>query len=135
MLDDPAEVAEQIGELGITGAFVAIGDMAARARLAELCLRLGFSLPTRIHPAACVSPDALIGQRGFADARIMWGAVVDELPRINAATVVSHHVHVGQEANKFRLGPGRLGAVWRSGTACWKQRRSSREPLPKSVSR
>ncbi len=97
VLGDPNEVAQQVQELGITGAFVAVGDMQARARLAELCSSMGLSLPTLVHPSAYVSLHAQIGAGGFVGAGVVVlpGAVVDELARINAGTVVSHHVHVG----------------------------------------
>ena len=124
VLGDPSEAAQQARELGIAGAFIAIGDIPARARLAKLCLSWGLSLPTLIHPSAYVSPDAQIGAGGFvgAGAVVLPGAVVDELARINAGTVVSHHVHVGRAntigPNATLAGRSSTGAFVLLGAGC-----------------
>ncbi len=97
VLGDPAEVAEQVAELGIMGAFVAVGVPRARARLAEICRSMDLSLPTLIHPSAYLSPEAQIGEGAFlgAGVQVLPGASVGDLCRVNAGTVVSHHVQVG----------------------------------------
>ena len=98
VLGDPAEIAEQVAELGITGAFVAVGVPQARARLAEVCRSLGLSLPTLIHPSAYLSPEAQIGEGVFlgAGVQVLPGASVGDLCLVNAGTIVSHHVQVGR---------------------------------------
>jgi len=97
VLGDPAEIAEQIAQLGITGAFVAVGVPQARARLAEICQSMGLSLPTLIHPTAYLSPEARIGEGAFlgAGVQVLPGASIGDLCRINAGTIISHHVQVG----------------------------------------
>ena len=98
VLGDPAEVAEQVQELGITGAFVAVGVPKARARLAEMCQAMGLALPTLIHSTAYLSPEAEIGEGAFlgAEVQVLPGASVGDLCRVNAGTIVSHHVQVGR---------------------------------------
>ncbi len=97
VLGDPAEVAEQVAELGITGAFIAVGAPQPRARLAKICQAMGLSLPTLIHPTAYLSPEAKIGEGAFlgAGVQVLPGASVGDLCRVNAGTIVSHHVRVG----------------------------------------
>jgi len=98
VLGDPAEVAEQVRDLGITGVFVAVGVPRARARLYELCQAMGLALPTLIHPSAYLSPEAQIGEAVFlgAGVQVLPGAMIGDMCRVNAATVVSHHVRVGR---------------------------------------
>ena len=46
---------------GVAHVAVAIGDCAARARMLEQALALGFQAPALIHPACLVAPSATIG--------------------------------------------------------------------------
>lgn len=104
VLGDVAAVAESIEELGIAGAVIAVGDAAARCRLAAACRNLGLALPAVIHPAAFVSRYAQVGEGAFigAGAQVLPGAVVGELARVMAGGVVSHHARVGRGAT---IGP------------------------------
>jgi UDP-perosamine 4-acetyltransferase len=87
-----------LAERGITGAFIAVGDPAARLRLAGVCLELGLALPTLVHPAACVSRHARVGVGCYVGAgvQVLPGASVADHVRLNAGAVVSHHVRVGE---------------------------------------
>ncbi len=113
VLGDPAEVAEQVQELGITGAFVAVGVPKARARLANICQSMGLSLPTIIHPSAYLSPEAQIGEGAFlgAGVQVLPGASVGDLCRVNAGAIVSHHVQVGRCNSATPLAPMRRSQV------------------------
>lgn len=81
----------------LEAAFVAVGDCAARARLAEACRALGLLLPTFVHRTAYVSELAEVGEGSFigAGVQVLPGAKVGALARINAGAVISHHVEVG----------------------------------------
>lgn len=82
---------------GISAAFVAIGDMLVRARIAARCQELGLSAPTFVHPTAFVSAQARIGKGCFigAGAQVLTGSEVGDLARINAGAVISHAVRLG----------------------------------------
>ncbi len=124
VLGDPAEVAEQVQQLGITGAFIAVGVPQARARLAEICRAMGLALPTLIHPTAYLSPEAQIGEGAFlgAGVQVLPGANVDDLCRVNAGTIVSHHVQVGRcntiGPNSTLAGRSATGAFVLLGAGC-----------------
>ncbi|MCX7597784.1 MAG: NeuD/PglB/VioB family sugar acetyltransferase [Armatimonadetes bacterium] len=115
VLGDVAAAAQSLERLGITGAVIAVGDAAARCRLAAACRDLGLVLPPVIHPAAYVSRYAQVGEGAFigAGAQVLPGAVVGELARVMAAGVVSHHASVGRGAtigpNATLCGRSRVG--------------------------
>lgn len=94
---------------GVKHAFIGLGsghEMGGRARLYEEARRAGFDVPTLVHPAATVSPSALLGP----GATICAGAVVNaaatagEDVLVNSAALVEHdcvlgdHVHVASGA-------------------------------------
>ena len=124
LLGDPVEVAEQVQQLGITGAFIAVGVPQARARLAEICRAMGLALPTLIHPTAYLSPEAQIGEGVFlgAGVQVLPGANVGDLCRVNAGTIVSHHVQVGRcntiGPNATLAGRSATGAFVLLGAGC-----------------
>lgn len=96
-------------DLGATVGHIAIGNGAARERLAQGLTGAGLGLLTVIHPDAKISPSARIGDGVFvgALAMISTGAVVGDLALIPPTSMVSHHVRVGIAAS---LSPGaRLG--------------------------
>lgn len=76
---------------------LAIGDSRARQRAFDQASAAGFELVRIVHPAAIVSPSAVLG-RGLS---VMAGAVIGTEARIddgaivNAGAVVDHHVHIG----------------------------------------
>ncbi len=63
---------EQLGALRarLAGAVVAIGDNAARVRIANHLRSAGISLVSAIHPLASVSPSAHVGQHVIIGARV-----------------------------------------------------------------
>jgi sugar O-acyltransferase (sialic acid O-acetyltransferase NeuD family) len=78
-----------------------VGDNAARARIAEECVRAGASLVTAIHPTAVVARSATVEEGAVvmalavvnAEARIARGAIV------NTAAVIEHDCVVGEFAH------------------------------------
>lgn len=87
----------QLPALRVTAAFIAIGDPRARGAIAQQCHALGLALPTFVHPAAYVSPQATLGEGSFigAGVQVLPGAIVGPLARVNAGAVISHHVRLG----------------------------------------
>ena len=89
-----------------SGAIIAIGNNAARSRLAEALVGKGFSLFSVVHPAAVVALSASIG----AGTLIMPGSIINADTHvgdnviINTAAIVEHecmigdHVHIGPNA-------------------------------------
>jgi len=90
-------------------AFVGLGSIGRghmRKQLFEMIVRQGFSMPSAIHPTACVARSAKIG-RGVS---IMAGAIVNACALvgdnviINSAAIIEHdcviedHVHVAPGA-------------------------------------
>lgn len=95
---------------------VAIGNNGARERLMAQAEAAGLRCATLVHPRACVSPSALIGE-GCAvmalaivgtEARLGRGVIV------NVGAVVDHHAQVADHghlgANAAMAGGTRLGA-------------------------
>jgi sugar O-acyltransferase (sialic acid O-acetyltransferase NeuD family) len=80
---------------------VAIGDNQLRRSICEAALALDYKLLAVVHPHACCSAHAKIGE----GAMVMAGAVVGTAARvgrgaiINAAAVVDHHAKVGDFAH------------------------------------
>ncbi|MCS6890362.1 MAG: NeuD/PglB/VioB family sugar acetyltransferase [Rhodovarius sp.] len=104
LLGRPLE-AERLRRQGIDRAAVAVGDNAARERLAAALVRLGFALPPAVHPAARVSPSAEIGAGSVVlpSAVIAAAARVGPLAIINHAAVVDHDAALEQAVH---IGPG-----------------------------
>lgn len=92
-----AALAARRSTLRLTAAFIALGDPRTRGAIAEQCRALGLALPTFVHPAAYVSPRAVLGEGSFigAGVQVLPGAVVGPLARVNAGAVLSHHVQIG----------------------------------------
>jgi UDP-perosamine 4-acetyltransferase len=90
---------------GLSAAVVAIGDNAARLRLAALCEAAGFTLPPLLHPTALISPSARIAAGVQVMARAVVGpeATLGRLVLINTAAIVEHECSLGEAAH---LGPG-----------------------------
>jgi UDP-perosamine 4-acetyltransferase len=90
---------------GLDAAVIAIGGNAARARLGALCRQAGFALPVVLHPAALVSPSAVIGPGAQVMARAVIGpeAALGPLCLVNTGAIVEHECRVGEAAH---LGPG-----------------------------
>ena len=72
---------------------VAIGDNAARRRLAETVLGNGGTLATAVHPACVVSPTAAVGEGTV----IVPGAVVNANARIGRFCIVNTGATIGHD--------------------------------------
>jgi acetyltransferase EpsM len=104
---------------GVRHAIVAIGDCAARQRIAERLAKNGFEMVTAIHPRATVARDAAIGPGTVvcANAAIMSGTNVGANAIINTSASVDHQCEVGDGVH---VGPGvRLGGRVRIGSGAW----------------
>jgi sugar O-acyltransferase (sialic acid O-acetyltransferase NeuD family) len=77
-------------------AIVAIGNNAVREKLMQQLAEAGIALATVVHPRACVSPSAVVGE----GSAIMAGAIVGTEARlgvgsiVNCGAVVDHHATV-----------------------------------------
>lgn len=79
--------------------FVAIGDNPLRASRIALLLRMGFRVPTIIHPSAWVSPSATLD----AGTVVMAGAVVSACAILGRGCIVNTGATVDHDC---RLGDG-----------------------------
>lgn len=93
-LDDHSEIAigklNDIENIEYDTAFVAIGNSAVRAQYLERIKKAA----TLIHPKACVSPSASIGEGGIIEA----GVVVSTDVKIGKGTIVMANAVVGHNA-------------------------------------
>jgi acetyltransferase EpsM len=86
---------------GITRAIVAIGNNAARRRIADAAMAQGLQLTSVIHPAAVVARSARIG----CGTLVMPGCVINADAQIgdnviiNTAAVIEHDCVVGDDAH------------------------------------
>ncbi len=85
---------------GVTHCIVAVGgaqDPSARPRLAARLAKMGFSFVNVVHPAAVVSPRAILGQGIYvaAGAIINAGAEIGDHAIINTNACVDHDCRLG----------------------------------------
>ncbi len=82
---------------GAEGAFIAIGDGAARARIAPILRDAGLRFVSIVAPGAVVAPSARLGEGVFVGANsvVSSGAQVGDLAVVLALSVVGHHARVG----------------------------------------
>jgi UDP-N-acetylbacillosamine N-acetyltransferase len=78
---------------GITHAVVAIGDCAARLRLADILVQEDFELAIAIHPRATVASDVSIGEGTV----IIAGAVINPAARIGKNVIINTCASVDHE--------------------------------------
>lgn len=83
---------------GATGAFIAIGHGAARARMAPVLEAAGLALVSIVAPGAYVAPSARLGEGVFvgANAVVSSGTVVGDLTLVLSLSIVGHHARVGR---------------------------------------
>lgn len=112
----PSSDLGSLARRGVRSLHVAIGNNRARERLLAQALANGLHCATLVHPRACVSPSAVLGD-GCAvmalacvgtEARLGRGVIV------NVGAVVDHHAQVADHghlgANAAMAGGTRLGA-------------------------
>jgi len=79
------EQLESLREQGVSRAFIAVGDCAARMQLAGVAQSSGFDIATLIHPQAVVAADVVLG----TGTAVMAGAVVNPGARIGANVIIN----------------------------------------------
>ena len=107
---------------GVRYAAVAVGDNAARLRIAEQLQNLGYELPALIHPDATVAASVRVGAGTvvFARAVVNPATTLGRVVIINTAASVDHDCDIGDAvhiapgahlAGEVRVGPGALIGV------------------------
>ena len=83
------------------GVIVAIGDNRVRQRYAQAAVDAGFELVNAVHPAAVVSPTAVLGRNVVVAALAVVGtdAKVADSAIINTSAVVDHECEIGEAAH------------------------------------
>lgn len=78
--------------------FIAIGDNAKRLQLFEQAERLGYRIPSLIHPLACLSPSATIGNGTvvLAGCVINANTTVGPCCIVNTAASLDHDNNLGR---------------------------------------
>ena len=114
-----AELVE-LRRAGVLHLLVAVGDCAARLRLAERARRDGFTLaPAAVHPSAVVAEGVELG----AGSVVAAGAIVNPGVRIGENVIVNTGASVDHEClldDGVHVGPGaRLGGCVTVGRAVW----------------
>ena len=98
---------------------IAIGDCAARVRLALEAAALGFEFATVVHPHATLSATATIGAGSF----VASGAVVGPQARVGAHCIVNTRASVDHDCalgEGVHVAPGAvLGGHVRVGSGAW----------------
>lgn len=99
------EALESLRADGVRVFLVAVGDCAARLRLAEKVTRSGFRLATAVHPSAVVADGVLIGAGTVivAGAVVNPGAALGGNVIINTLSSVDHDCSI---ADGVHLAPG-----------------------------
>jgi UDP-perosamine 4-acetyltransferase len=95
----------RLRQMGVTHAFVGIGDNEARLRSGRLLDKLGFEIANAISPAAVISESARLG-RGIA---VMAGAVINADARIDDFAIVNTCASIDHDcwlAEAAQVGPG-----------------------------
>lgn len=108
--------AKALFDAGIHNAVIAIvGNLKIRRKLLDQYKEMGFSFPNILHPSACISPSAKIGEgvAVLAGAYVNAEAIVQDFATINTGAVVEHEAVVGENGHiaprATLLGAGRVG--------------------------
>lgn len=93
---DPGDVEHELTSAD-SAVIVAVGDNAARSRIAAEMLGRGVSLATVVHPTAVVSPSARLAEGVFIGPRavVHSRAVLEMGVIVNTAAVVEHDCEIG----------------------------------------
>lgn len=106
-------------EQGVRHCLIAIGDCAARVRLAAEAQALGFSLPVAVHSQAVLADDTEVGEGTV----VMAGAVVNPGSRVGANVILNTGATVDHDcvlADGVHISPGAHLAGWvRVGAETW----------------
>lgn len=108
-------------EIQVAGAIAAVGNNAVREQWVKAIRAAGLPLVTVVHPRACVSPAATIGEGSAIMALAVVGvdAVIGEGAIVNAHATVDHDASLGDFAH---LGVGvQLAGGVRIGARAWLQ--------------
>jgi len=104
---------------GVDWLIVAVGECAARERLADMAVRAGLRLATVVHPAATVARTAVLGPGTFVAA----GAVVAPGAQLGSNVIVNHGATVDHDcelADGVHVCPGaHLAGNVRIGARSW----------------
>jgi sugar O-acyltransferase (sialic acid O-acetyltransferase NeuD family) len=118
----PVFGSEQLDRLrgdGVEHLIVAVGDCAARLRLADVAMQKGFSLATAIHPHATIAAGVDIG----AGSVVVAGAVINPGSSIGSSVIVNTCASVDHECvieDGVHIGPGvNLGGNVKVGRGSW----------------
>ncbi len=100
---------DELIQTGVDAIFFAFGDGAARIRLAQQVVEMGFTMPVIVHPRAVVAADVSLGQGTFVAA----GAVINAQARIGSNVIVNTSASVDHES-VIEDGAHIAGAPWRA---------------------
>lgn len=104
---------------GVRDIVVAVGNCAARLRLADVVRQHGFALARAVHPRAVVAADVALGAGTVvcAGAVVNPGTAVGECAIVNTAATIDHECVIADGAH---VGPGaHLGGRVRVGRGAW----------------
>ena len=103
----PVNVLPRLRQQKVRDAIIAIGDNRTRVRYAALLRENGFELINAVHPAASVSPTAVLGVNVViaAHATVCAEARVGDSAILNTAAVIDHECIIGEGAH---IAPGAL---------------------------
>jgi acetyltransferase EpsM len=103
----------------VTNVIIAVGDCAARMRLAELAIANGFRLISAFHPRAVIAGDSSIGAGTViaAGAVVNPGCVLGENVIVNTGATIDHDCRLGDGVH---VSPGvHIGGGARVGSGTW----------------
>jgi len=92
---------QKLQEMGIGGAFVAIGDNRVRQKYAAFLAQAGVSLVSAIHPGASVAGTAQIGKNVViaAGANICTHVTIEDSAILNTGCIIDHESVIHQAAH------------------------------------
>ena len=83
---DPNNALVALRKRGVCKIALGFGNCRGRHEIGTLALSMGFTLVTVVHPAASISPDAILGAGVFVGA----GCIIDPGVRIGEFTIINH---------------------------------------------
>jgi len=104
---------------GVRSVAIAVGDCAARLRLADVVREQGFELAQAIHPRAVVAADVVLGAGTVVCAGVVVnpGSSIGQCAIVNTSATIDHECVIADGAH---VGPGvHLGGRVRVGRGAW----------------